>query len=349
MAPPKVALEVLQRTRDFYEEGVKLGLAQIGQQTCFGRRSAVQYAASKIGLSVSATRQRLVGADPSLVMAAQLTAAVPADREHLPQSNMVDSIRIKDGVALAFSDAHWTHIGQARSIAHEALLRVARHIQPTHLLALGDLLDLARISKHPRRRRFAPPGNVGVEVACAQTHLGDLRHAAPNAECWWIKGNHDDRLETYLAGQAEGLEGFAGTTLEDNFPAWHFTHKLMINDDCEAIHVWHRGMHAARNNARESGKHFITGDTHALTAVPFTIGDRTHWGIETGMLASPEWPAFHYLNGLPVRWASGFHVLTWRDGELLQPETVRVRGNDAFFRNQLVLSKVRVPAVKVAA
>jgi hypothetical protein len=328
-----------------YDEAVNVRkLTPIGENTHTGKKSAVYWVAATIGMSAAGVRHHLVDMNPDLIMAERFSPAVPADLEHLPQSEMRDHISIQDGVVIAFSDSHWTTVQQCRSVAHEALLRVCRHIHPTHILAVGDLMDLAAVSKHPRRRRDQPHHKVATEIACAQTHLADLRLEAPSAECWWIYGNHDDRLETYLAGQADALENLAGTRLQDNFQAWHFTHRLDINDDTTAIHVWHRGERAAHHNAQKTGRNYITGDTHALTTHAVTYDNKTRWGIECGMLADPQWIAFHYLNAIPVRWCPGFVVLTWRDGKLLPPETVRVCGNDAYFRNQLVISKVRVQA-----
>jgi len=350
MPPPRLKQSELDKAKELYNHAVDvLKLQAMGSHVCTGRKSALQWVADELGVSRDGVKIRITRALSDLARPEARSPAIPADLNHLPQSVMVDHLRLTDATVLAFSDAHWTHAGQARSVAHEALLRLAKHLKPTHLLSVGDLMDLARISKHPRRRQYAPPHSVETELTCAGMHLSDLRAAAPDAECWWIKGNHDDRLEVYLASQADALEGMAGTTLEERFPAWQFAHRLKINDDCEVIHVWHRGIHAAKNNARESGKHFITGDTHALNAVAHTIGGQTRWGIELGMLANPEWPAFHYMNGMPTRWGQGFAVLTWRNGQLLPPEIVRIDGREAWFRNQLVLSKTTVKAGSIKA
>jgi len=42
---------------------------------------------------------------------------------------------------------------------------------------------------------------------------------------------------------------------------------------------------------------------------------------------------FAYLEHNPVMWASGFAVLTYRNGVLLPPELVEVVDGEAFFRS----------------
>ena len=50
----------------------------------------------------------------------------------------------------------------------------------------------------------------------------------------------------------------------------------------------------------------------------------TVYGVDTGMLADPEWPCFAYREDSPADWRSGFVVMTWRGGRLLAPELCTV-------------------------
>jgi hypothetical protein len=45
-------------------------------------------------------------------------------------------------------------------------------------------------------------------------------------------------------------------------------------------------------------------------------------------------PQFTYVEAGPLNWASGFAVLTFRDGRLLPPELVVVDGGTAWFRGE---------------
>jgi hypothetical protein len=49
------------------------------------------------------------------------------------------------------------------------------------------------------------------------------------------------------------------------------------------------------------------------------------WGVQTGCLADPRGEQFiHYTEDAPTDWTSGFALLTYEQGHLLQPELVRV-------------------------
>lgn len=115
---------------------------------------------------------------------------------------------IQNGTALAFSDCHWTSLIQPRSLAHEALLILARHLKPGFLFCVGDALDMGSTSRHlPLMWSDVSKPKVKDELAAGQTHLRDLREAAGNPECYWIRGNHDDRFDKYLAAHAAAFEG----------------------------------------------------------------------------------------------------------------------------------------------
>lgn len=65
---------------------------------------------------------------------------------------------------------------------------------------------------------------------------------------------------------------------------------------------------------------------HSLKATSDCNG--TRWGVDTGTLAEPYGPQFEdCMEQSPVNWRSGFCVLTFLDGELLQPQLALVRGD----------------------
>jgi len=58
------------------------------------------------------------------------------------------------------------------------------------------------------------------------------------------------------------------------------------------------------------------------------------YGVDTGTMADVGGPQFTYVEAGPLNWASGFAVLTFRDGRLLPPELVVVDGGTAWFRGE---------------
>ena len=62
------------------------------------------------------------------------------------------------------------------------------------------------------------------------------------------------------------------------------------------------------------------GYLHKLSVTPWSDYRGRRYGIDTGTMAGPYGPQFNYTEAGPVNWASGFAVLTFHKGKLLQPE-----------------------------
>jgi hypothetical protein len=257
---------------------------------------------------------------------------------------------IQNGTALAFSDCHWTSLIQPRSLAHEALLILARHLKPGFLFCVGDALDMGSTSRHlPLMWSDVSKPKVKDELAAGQTHLRDLREAAGDPECYWIRGNHDDRFDKYLAAHAAAFEGMGAFTLADWFQDWRMCWRLDVGDNVSFVHRFHNGVHAGYNNAMKSARTVISGDTHALEVKPWNNWTRRLWGVQCGMIGDPAWPCFNYRLAQPGQQQPGFVVLTWKDGELMTPEPCEVVNGAAWFRGEPVAGRVRVKAGRAAA
>lgn len=263
-----------------------------------------------------------------------------------PQSEVILEIPpIENGVAICFGDCHWTTLKQQRSLAHEALLTLTRHLKPGFLFCTGDALNMGTVSRHaPLMWSDLRQPKVVDEIAAGQSHMREIREAAGDPECYWIRGNHDDRFDKYLAAHAAAFEGMGAFALHDQFPDWRMTWRLDVGEQFSVVHRWHAGIHAAYNNAMKSGRTVISGDTHALQVRPLNKWGGRSWGVECGMLGDPNWPCFNYRLGIDGQWQPGFVVLTFRDGVMATPEVVEVRDGAAWFRGEPIAGRVRVRA-----
>jgi hypothetical protein len=215
---------------------------------------------------------------------------------------------------------------------------------------VGDALDMGSTSRHlPLMWSDVSKPKVKDELAAGQTHLRDLREAAGDPECYWIRGNHDDRFDKYLAAHAAAFEGMGAFTLADWFQDWRMCWRLDVGDNVSFVHRFHNGVHAGYNNAMKSARTVISGDTHALEVKPWNNWTRRLWGVQCGMIGDPAWPCFNYRLAQPGQQQPGFIVLTWKDGELMTPEPCEVVNGAAWFRGEPVAGRVRVKAGSVAA
>lgn len=244
-------------------------------------------------------------------------------------------IELKNGVAIVGGDGHYWP-GPA-STAHRAFVKFCKELKPQVVVMNGDAFDGATISRHPPIGWENRP-TVVDELEAVQERLGEIEKAVPKARKVWPLGNHDARLETRLATVAPEYARVHGFHLKDHVPNWESCWSCWIND----VVIKHRGpksgAHATHGNVLAAGKSIITNHLHAAKVTPYNnYGPRTLWGVDTGCLADPNGPQFlDYSEDNPKNHRSGFAVLTFFDGELLQPELVLVwDDNHVQFRGKL--------------
>lgn len=243
------------------------------------------------------------------------------------------------GTVIVASDLHaWPG---DRSVAFAALVELIKELKPVLVIANGDSIDMASISRHPPIGWQSIP-TVLEELDAAKELHAELESAAPaGTPLVWLYGNHCMRFNTRLASEAPEFKGVFGTSLEDHFPAWDFAMSMHLNSHTVVMHSWHNGVHSAYNNAVKSGVSTVTGHTHRLQAVQWSDYTGLRWGIECGTLSEfgPDQPKFHYTLDRPVNWSQGFAVLNFaQNGMLLEPEFCRVLNGTAYFRGQQICS-----------
>ena len=248
-----------------------------------------------------------------------------------------------NAVAIVYSDAHYWP-GNGRTTAFRGLLAVADAINPSIVIANGDLFDGAKVTHHAPFGWSKSPG-VQAELTEMIERQAEIVSVAPQAQKFRTVGNHDFRFDKYLIANAPQFEGLNGTRLADYLPDWLESWSIRLNDTV----IKHRigsGIHAAWTNVQKSGVSIVTGHTHKLECKPFRGYHKQRlWGVETGTLADVgddvsehgDGP-FEYAEDGPSHQASGFAVLTWLDGKLLPPEFCEVIEGRAFFRSAVVAS-----------
>lgn len=261
-------------------------------------------------------RQRLEGE-----LGRQITGPKDRTRAGVRHPHRIE-LNIPDGIVIVGSDFHYWP-GEATT-AHRALVRFIRELSPAAVIANGDVIDAASVSRHPPIGWEKQPGLV-EEIEIAQTRLKEIEDAAGDAEKVWTLGNHDSRFETRLATVAPEYAKVHGVHLKDHFPRWDAAWSVWVNDNTVIKHRFKGGLHAPHNNTLWAGKHIVTGHLHSAKVQPITDYNGTRYGVDTGCIADPFGPQFtDYTEDSPRNWVSGFAVLTYMDGRLLMPELVTV-------------------------
>jgi hypothetical protein len=274
------------------------------------------------------TRRRAVEAKYGITLAAfGPNLFIPDNKRRLEMG-------VENGTAIVFSDAHYWP--EDPSAGHTALVTLCKDLRPKLVVANGDVLDGARISRHdPLGWQSTPTLRDELDV-CAE-RLSEIEVAAKGAKRIWTMGNHDARLDTYLVKNAPALEGVAGSRLSDHFPKWQPGMSLHLNGGSTVIkHRWHNGIHATYNNTMKAGVNIVTGHLHRLQVSAWGDYNGRRYGVDTGTLADPQGDQFAYLEDNPTPWAQGFAVLTFEHGRLLPPELCEIVDGVAYFRGQRV-------------
>lgn len=289
--------------QDFAVLFSKLGAAELSRQ---------------LGLSLSAVKQRRRKVEEKL----NIQIEAPYYQNNNPPRPKTYPHRIEldvpNGYVLIGSDAHiWPEI---KTTAMRGFIKFSKEYKPAAVILNGDVMDFPQISKHD------PLGweirhSVQEEIEYAQDILHDIEKAAGRARKIWTLGNHDARFEKRLAIRAPEYAKVHGMHLKDFFPLWEPCWATWINNDVVVKHRWKGGDHAPWNNTIRSGKSIVTAHLHSAKVTPYTDYNGTRYGVDDGCLADPDQKAFtDYTEDNPKNWRSGFCVLTFKNGKLLQPQ-----------------------------
>lgn len=233
--------------------------------------------------------------------------------------NVIDlETKIKNGLVIVGSDIH---IPFQDNDAVESFIKYCKEKKPEVIVLNGDVLDMFMLSKFTKGEGRNPL----EEVTMCRELLASVRNACPNAEIYYVIGNHENRLEKYVLTKAPELasliedvfsiiktedfkiRGCASLTINDNFVCKHGT--LLGNKS---------GLSAIKEmeNAYMSG---ATGHTHRLCKYIARKSGRKFVWIETGCLCdlNPE----YMVN---PNWQAGFAELIFKDGKLYHSRVIEI-------------------------
>ena len=300
------------------------------RQVYFRRRTIEK----KHGIAMPSTSSRPTKG-PTIDRAKALDATAAARAEQY-ERDMTETVR--NGTVVVASDCHYWP-GMV-SPAHEAMLRLIKSAKPDIVVLNGDILDGARISRHARIMWEKQP-TLKDELHAVQDRCAEIERAAGRARLVRTIGNHDARFENYWSANTPEAEGLPGSTLLDYLPRWRAGWALHINPETDGwTVVRHRplngGIHSAYNSVLKSGTHYVHGHLHKLGVTAWADYRGRRYGVDTGTLAEVGGPQFNYTEAGPANSASGFAVLSFRDGRLLQPELAVFEAGAVWFRGEKV-------------
>jgi len=209
---------------------------------------------------------------------------------------------------VAFSDIHYPY-HDPRAV--DVTLEHAYKIGADTLLINGDAVDhysLSRYEKNPLRRKFPE------ELEAMREFLAMLRKAFPKAWIIWNEGNHEVRLDAYLAKQTPDMYGLVELSIPSlyHLPV-HGIDYVKTSQDLISGHLhWYHGhewrlagIHAATNLMRRCGVSAVAGHVHRDTEDSFTSDNGSYIMVQTSGTLGDLSPEFAVKNG----WTQSFHIV----------------------------------------
>lgn len=257
-----------------------------------------------------------------------------------------------------YSDIHYPYQDDG---ALAVLYDVLAHVSPDLVVCHGDLLDCEQISRYPKD----PFGRTSLadEIRLAGQHLARVTALTPNADHWFIEGNHEERLKRLIWKMAEDravgelimLAGMRDAMSWEKLLGldslgWEFTpygkHRLLRDRlvCCHGESVRKHSGYSAKAEHDAYRKSGMSGHTHRMGSYYHTGYDGQVQGWhELGLMGRIR---ADYVKR-PPNWQQGFAVVTW-DGDRYGVEHVSIHEGRAFFRGKSFGSGRLIPESEAA-
>ena len=166
-----------------------------------------------------------------------------------------EELKIDNGIVIIGSDIH---IPFQDDKAVKAFIDYCEEIQPTAIILNGDILDFYKLSRFVK----GEGRNPYEEITTCQELLKDLKSKCQNSEVYYVIGNHETRLETYVLNNAPHL----ASLVEDVFSIIKTKDigvtgcaEVNINDSFVCTHGKLLGNKAGLSAIKEIEKHYMSG------------------------------------------------------------------------------------------
>lgn len=196
-------------------------------------------------------------------------------------------LKIKNGTIVIASDIH---IPFQDDKAVECFLNYCQTKQPEVIILNGDVLDMFRLSRFTKGEGRNPL----EEMEICQELLSRLRNENPNADIYYIIGNHEMRLEKYVLDKAPEL----ASLVEDVFSIIKVDKfnikgcgRLLVNDNFLVKHGTLLGNKSGLSAIKEMENSYMSGASgHCHKAAKYICrkaGRKFIW-LETGCLCDMQ-------------------------------------------------------------
>ena len=234
-----------------------------------------------------------------------------------------------------------THAPEHDRRAVAVTLAALKRIRPDHLLILGDFLDCKAPARWSRGLAEEYVAGLDREADAGKAILAEVR-AVYDGPVSFLVGNHEERIENYIAKHAPALYGVVPSLAElldfDGFGVEHRDQPYAVAPGVRAIHGMKlsstqqaAGQSAFKERMR-LGHSVVQGHTHRL-GVGWDSQERSRFWLEAGCLI--DFAKADYIPFLNPNWQQGFGLIH-EDRQRVWPEVVPIHKGRAIVWGQQV-------------
>lgn len=196
------------------------------------------------------------------------------------------------------------------------MLEAASFAGVSEIVLLGDYADFYSVSAHDKSANPKLPGLLLDEVMSVNQGLDELDKLFPEAKKVFLEGNHEYRLERYIAARAPAL--FGATECVNLFrmssrPRWSYLPYTknqgyrVLGSSLIAKHTPLAS--SAMNGLKRAMASVCYGHNHRIEVV-YHVGldGETHVAFSPGWLGDERLKAFDYMANQP-NWQLGFALV----------------------------------------
>lgn len=214
---------------------------------------------------------------------------------------------------LIVPDSHWPFESQR---SWQLMCQAGNYFRPDVVIALGDLYDFNVVSSHPKT-----PAKK-KDRALFEEELAQVGKARPDLERVggkeniFLLGNHEDRLDRYVAEKAPELSGLLSTegvirkALGYGNGKWRivpYRDHIKVGKVYFTHDVGHAGVGAVRQSQAAFEANTVIGHVHRVDyMVRGNAVGKPHVGAAFGWLGDPRQADYMYRVKVNREWSHGF-------------------------------------------
>jgi predicted phosphodiesterase len=200
---------------------------------------------------------------------------------------------------LAGGDAHFPH--QDKEVI-KRFLDEAKHLEPDHVILMGDIMDFARLHKSAQKLPTMDPWR---EIQKGRRFIRKLRDAT-NADITWIEGNHDSRPSKTMLRNVPQLASFPSLSIPEIFGLGDleidWVGELDPPFDMDGM-LWMHGEMIRKHAGMTVTQHILkydrsvnVGHCHRMALTHARRWKKTLQGVECGCMCTPAAGKYYVRN-----------------------------------------------------